>query len=79
MWVRADERRRTRPKQSIRTKNVMFWVCFIPIEIVDLVMLPPEEMFDRSFFADIVLDSLKKEICSNSRFESRKGPHFAFG
>jgi hypothetical protein len=40
----------------------MFWVCFTPIGIVDLVMLPPGEMFDRSFFVDIVLDSLKKKF-----------------
>jgi hypothetical protein len=39
----------------------MFWVCFTALGIVDPVMLPPGEMFDRSFFVDIVLDSLKKK------------------
>jgi hypothetical protein len=37
-------------------------VCFTPIGIVDIVMLPPGETFDRSFFVDIVLDSLKKKF-----------------
>jgi hypothetical protein len=39
----------------------MFWVCFTPTEIVDIVMLPPGEIFDGSFVVNIVLDSLKKE------------------
>jgi hypothetical protein len=62
MWVGADIRRPTRPKQLIGAKKVMFWVCFTPIRIVDIVMLPPGETFDQSFFVDIVLDNLKKEF-----------------
>jgi hypothetical protein len=40
----------------------MFWTYFTPIGIVDIVMLPPGETFDQSFFLDIVLDSLKKKL-----------------
>jgi hypothetical protein len=40
----------------------MFWVCFTGIGIVDMVMLPPGETFDHSFFVDIVLGSLKKKL-----------------
>jgi hypothetical protein len=51
----------------------MFWLCFIPIGIVDIVILPLGETLDRSFFVEIVLDSLKKKFPPNSRSESRKG------
>jgi hypothetical protein len=60
--VGADVRRPTRPKQLIAAKKVMFWVCFTPIGIVDIIMLPPGETFDRFFFMGIVLDSLKKKL-----------------
>jgi hypothetical protein len=37
-------------------------VCLTPIGIVDIAMLPPGETFNRSFFVDIVLNSLKKKL-----------------
>jgi hypothetical protein len=33
MWVCADVRRPTRPKQLIEAKKIMIWVCFIPSEL----------------------------------------------
>jgi hypothetical protein len=39
----------------------MFSVRFTPIVIVDIVLLPPGEKFDRYFFVDI-LGSLKKKF-----------------
>jgi hypothetical protein len=62
MWVGADVKCPTRPKQLISAKKIMFWVCFALIGIADIVMLPPGETFDRSFFVDIILDSLKKKF-----------------
>jgi hypothetical protein len=40
----------------------MFWVCLTIIRIINIFMLPPRETFDRSFFVDIVLGSLKKNL-----------------
>jgi hypothetical protein len=57
MWVGADVKCPTRPKQLIGAKTLMFWVCFTPIGIVAIAVLPPGETFDRSFCVGIVLDS----------------------
>jgi hypothetical protein len=62
MWVIANIRGVTRPRPHIGAKKVMVWVYFILIGIVNIVMLPPGQTFDRSFFVDIVLDSLKKKL-----------------
>jgi hypothetical protein len=40
-------------------------------------MLPPGEIFDRSFFVDIVLESLKKKLAQIPDPNQEKG-HFAF-
>jgi hypothetical protein len=64
MSVVTDGRRRTQPKNLVAAKKVALWVCFTCVEIVDIVLLPPRETFDRSFFMDIVLDSLKKKFTS---------------
>jgi hypothetical protein len=39
-----------RPKQLIGAKTVMVWIYYTLIESVDVVMLPPGETFDQSFF-----------------------------
>jgi hypothetical protein len=57
-----DRRRPIQAKRLIGARKVMFWVYFTPIEIVVIVMVPQREMFDRSFFVGIVLDSLKKKL-----------------
>jgi hypothetical protein len=62
MLVSVDGRRPTRLKQLIGAKKIMFRVCFTPIGIVNIVMLPPRERFDQSFFKRITLDSLKKKF-----------------
>jgi hypothetical protein len=62
MWVSGDVRRPTQPKQLIGAKEVMFWVCFTSIGIVDIVRFPPGETFNRYFFMDVVLDSLTKKL-----------------
>jgi hypothetical protein len=62
--VGADVRRRTRPKPHVGAKTLMFWVCFTPIGILDIGMLPAGETFGRSFLVDIVSDSLKKKVAS---------------
>jgi hypothetical protein len=62
VWVGADVRRPTRLKQPIAATKIMFWVRFTPIGIVDIVMLPPAETFDRSFLVEIAMDSLKKKL-----------------
>jgi hypothetical protein len=78
IWAGADLRRPTRPMKPIGVKKITFWVCFTLTGIVDIVMLPLEEMSDRSFFLDAVLDSLKK---SSPKFPIRiqKRATFAFG
>jgi hypothetical protein len=48
----------------------MFWVYFTAIGVVDIVMLPPGETFDRSFF---VLDSLKKKLAQIPDLNPEKG------
>jgi hypothetical protein len=53
----------------------MFWVCFTAIGIADIVMLLLGEVLDRSFFMDIVLDSLKKKLAQISNLNPEKG-HF---
>jgi hypothetical protein len=68
-------KRPTRPDQLIAVKNVMFWVCSTPIGIGDIVMLPPGKTFDRSFFVDIVLDSLTKKLAQILNLNPEKG-HF---
>jgi hypothetical protein len=62
MRANADVRRATRPNQPIGAKTVVFWVCFTPITIVYIIVLPPGDTFGRSLFVDIVLDSLKKNL-----------------
>jgi hypothetical protein len=52
-------------------------VCFTPIAIVDLVILPQRETFDRSFFVKIVLDSLKKKLVEIPDPNPEKG-HFVY-
>jgi hypothetical protein len=52
----------------------MFWVCFTPIGIVDIVILPPEEAFDQSFFVNIVLCSLKRKLTQIPDPSPEKGP-----
>jgi hypothetical protein len=55
----------------------MFWVCFTPIRIVDIVMLPPGEMFNRSFFVGTVLDGLKKKLAQIPDSNPKRPPlHF---
>jgi hypothetical protein len=60
--ISQRENKPVRTKQLIGAKKIMLWVCFTPIGIVDIVMLPTREMFDRSFSVHIVLDSLKKKV-----------------
>jgi hypothetical protein len=55
----------------------MFWVCFIPIGIAHILVLPPGETFDRFFFADIILDSFKKKFVQIPDPNPAKG-HYAF-
>jgi hypothetical protein len=78
MWLCAEVRRPTQPKQLICAKKVMFWVCFTPIGIVEILMLPPGEADDSSFFVNIVLNSLKKKLAQTPDPNPEKG-HFAFG
>jgi hypothetical protein len=59
--VAADIRLGRRSKQLIGAKRVMLCVCFTPIGIIDIALLPPGEAFHRFFFVDIVLDSLTKK------------------
>jgi hypothetical protein len=73
MWVGADSRVPIQLKRLIAAKNVMFWVCFTPIRIVDILMMPPGETFDQSFFVDIVLDSLMKKLIQISDPNPEKG------
>jgi hypothetical protein len=75
MWVVADGKRPTPPKQLIGAKKAMFWVYFTRIRIVDIVRFPPGEMFDQSFVLDIVLHSLKKELVQIPD-SNRKKDHF---
>jgi hypothetical protein len=78
MWVGTGIRRPTRLKQLIGAGKIMFWVCFASIGIVEIVILPPGETSDRSFFVYIFLDSLKKKPCQSLDPNPEKG-HFAFG
>jgi hypothetical protein len=73
MWVGSGVRRPTRRKQPIGAKQIMFSVCFISIGIVDIVILPPDETFDRSFFVDIVLGSSNKKFAQNTGPNPDKG------
>jgi hypothetical protein len=51
-------------------------MCFTPAGIADIIMLLPEEMFDRSLFVDTVLDSLKKKLAQIPDSNPEKG-HFS--
>jgi transposase len=76
IWADAEMRRPTRPKRWIGAKKVMFWVCFNPIGIVDIVMLPPGETFDRAFFVDVVLGNLKKKLAQTPDPSPERGHFF---
>jgi hypothetical protein len=52
----------TQSKEPIGANKATFWACFTPIGVVDVVMLPPGETFDRSFFVDNFLEILKKKL-----------------
>jgi hypothetical protein len=51
----------------------VFWVSFTAIGIVDIVMLPPGETFDRFFLRGHCSGQFEEETRPNSRSESRKG------
>jgi hypothetical protein len=57
---------------ALGAKKTMLRICFCPSGIVDIIMFPAGDIFNRAFFVDIVLSSLARKISHKEEFNKSK-------